>query len=331
MIFLTTPYHPFIDYLLITLKTLVSLYKLKIIVFKNTYMKTTKVQYIVQLLIWLLFWVGVATFVGYCAVCIFLFFQQPRFLFFPSAEIETTPKAWKLDYEEVWLPVPVASKLERIHGWWIKANHKSDRVLLYLHGNGINIGANVAHANRLQKLGFSILLIDYRGYGRSEGAFPNEARVYQDAATAWNYLVEHKGIDPKNIFIYGHSLGGAIAIDLAVQHPDAAGLIVESSFTSIQGVIAARKLFRIFPVSFILTQRFDSLNKVAKLKMPVLFIHGTADETVPAFMSQNLYDAASEPKQLILVPGAGHNNVADVAPDIYLPAVRSFINQFYGK
>lgn len=289
-------------------------------------MKTTKLQLSIQLLFWLIIWVGVVAAIAYCAMCIFLFFQQTRFLFFPSPTIETTPKFFNLDYEEIWLPVQ-SHKVERIHGWWIKANQPDTKVLLYLHGNGINMGANIAHATRYHQLGFSILLIDYRGYGRSEGS-PNEVRVYQDAATAWNYLVNERQIDPSHIFIYGHSLGGAIAIDLAVLHPNAAGLIVESSFTSIREVIAARNNFRMFPVDLILTQRFDSIKKVPSLKIPVLFIHGTADLTVPAFMSQNLYTAAPEPKQLILVPGAGHNNVAEFAPSIYMPAVQSFVNRF---
>lgn len=290
-------------------------------------MRTTKLQYLIQLLFTLFIRVGVVAALGYCAICILLFFQQARLIFAPSAVLEKTPKFFNLGYEEVWLPVPVASgKVERIHGWWIKASQPNAKVLLYLHGNGINIGANVAHANRFHQLGFSVLLIDYRGYGRSEGTFPTEARVYQDAATAWNYLVHQQRIQPSQIFIYGHSLGGAIAIDLAVQHPDAAGLIVESSFTSIRQMVDYRNTFWIFPVDLILTQQFNSIRKVPNLKMPVLFIHGTADLIVPAFMSQNLYAATLEPKKLLLVKGAGHNNVADVASFQYLQAVQSFVD-----
>ncbi len=275
----------------------------------------------------LLLWVGVVAALGYGAVCIFLFFQQSRLIFFPSAIVETTPESFNLRYEEVWLPVPVASgKVERIHGWWIGANQSDAKVILYLHGNGINIGANVTHANRFHQLGFSVLLIDYRGYGRSEGGFPNEHRVYQDAATAWNYLVHQRQISPNKIFIFGHSLGGAIAIDLALQHPDAGGLIVESSFTSIRQVIAYRNIFSMFPVDLILTQRFESMKKVPNLKVPVLFIHGTADVTVPAFMSQDMYAAAPEPKKLLLVPGAGHNDVAEIAQSLYLQTVQSFVH-----
>jgi uncharacterized protein len=201
-------------------------------------------------------------------------------------------------------------------------------VLLYLHGNGENIGANAEHASRLQRLGLSVLMIDYRGYGLSQGDFPNEERVYEDAATAWDYLTKTKGIPAERIFIYGHSLGGAIAIDLATQTGDrAAGLIVESSFTSIRQMIDLTPPYRIFPIDLLLTQRFESIAKVPKLKMPVLFIHGLADGQVPAQMSQTLYEAAPELKQIYLVPGAGHNNTASTGGREYLEVVSKFLRQ----
>jgi len=276
----------------------------------------------------LLLWLGIMAAIAYSATCIFLFVQQPRLIFFPSSVIEKTPELFNLPYEEVYLPVKTsAGKVENIHGWWIKSQKPNAKVLLYLHGNGINIGANVVHSHRLYQLGFSVLIIDYRGYGRSQGNFPTEMTVYQDADTAWQYLTQQQQIPPKDIFIYGHSLGGAIAIDLAVKHPQAAGLIVESSFTSIRDMVSNRKWFAIFPVDLILTQRFESIKKVPQLKMPVLFIHGTADTTVPSDMSQKLYNAAPEPKQLVLIPGADHNNTAVVGGAEYLRSVQSFVEK----
>lgn len=262
----------------------------------------------------------------YIGLSVYLFFQQTRFIFFPSPVIQTTPEFFNLRYQEVWLPVTTTTgQVERIHGWWIPATQSDSRVLLYLHGNGINIGANVAHAHRFHQMGFSVLLIDYRGYGRSEGAFPTEASVYRDSVVAWDYLVNQRQIDPSQIFIYGHSLGGAIAINLALQQPTAAGLIVESSFTSIRAMIDFQHAYRVFPVDLILRQRFDSIAKVSALQIPVLFIHGTADWQVPAQMSEQLYAAAPEPKQLILIPGAGHNNVAEVAGSKYFQVVQKFV------
>jgi uncharacterized protein len=291
-------------------------------------MTLNKLQLSIQVCLKLLPLVVMVTAIAYSGICIFLFVQQPRFIFFPSKVIEKTPEFFNLRYQEVWLPVSVgAGKVERIHGWWLKAKQPSAKVLLYLHGNGMNIGANIAHANRFYQTGFSVLLIDYRGYGRSDGVFPNEKSVYQDATAAWNYLVQQQKIPPSQIFLYGHSLGGAIAVDLAVRHPDTAGLIVESSFTSIQDTVSYRKGFEIFPVDLILTQRFESIKKLPQLKMPVLFLHGTADSTVPSFMSQKLYDAAPEPKRLVLVPGAEHNNVAEILGLEYIQWVKSFVKQ----
>ena len=203
---------------------------------------------------------------------------------------------------------------------------KLGRVVLYLHGNGSNVGANVEHANRFHRLGLSVFLIDYRGYGNSRGDFPSESQVYEDAQLAWDYLVKQRGIHPSQIYIYGHSLGGAIAIDLAVRHPEAAGLIVEGSFTSALAMVDFQAgVYRVFPIDLLLTQRFDSLAKVDRLQMPVLFIHGTADNVVPAQMSKKLFDAAPEPKQLYMVPDGGHNNTAQIGGAEYLDRVNQFL------
>ncbi len=276
----------------------------------------------------LLLGTGVVIAIAYLAVCIYLYRQQGRFIFFPSSVIETTPKAFNLNYLEVWLPVTTAEgKVEKVHGWWIPATTTNAKTLLYLHGNGINIGANAAHAYRFHQMGFAVLIIDYRGYGLSEGNFPSEETVYQDATTAWDYLVKQQQIQPSNIFIYGHSLGGAIAINLATQHPEAAGLIVNSSFTSIADVVNSGGQFRLFPVELILNQRFESIKKIKSLQMPVLFIHGTDDTVIPFNMSKQLYVAAPKPKQLFIVPNAGHNNTAQIAGLKYFETVKIFVSQ----
>ncbi|GAB4304831.1 MAG: alpha/beta hydrolase [Oscillatoriaceae cyanobacterium] len=265
----------------------------------------------------------------YIAACIILRVAQNRFIFFPTQEITATPAEVQLDYKEIWLPVANSSQNteEGIHGWWLPAaKQHQGRVLLYLHGNSENISGNIYHANRFHKLGFSVFLIDYRGYGKSVGSFPTEQSVYQDTETAWNYLVQDRGIPPEQIVIYGHSLGGAIAIELANRHPGAAGLIVEGSFTSIRDMTDYRyPWFVIFPIDQLLTDRFDSLSKVPHLQMPVLFIHGTADETVPYAMSQTLFAAAPQPKQLFTVPGAGHENLAKLSGETYLQTIRDFM------
>jgi hypothetical protein len=264
--------------------------------------------------------------IGYTAACVHLFRQQTRMIFFPSPIVETTPADFGLPYQDVWLLV-AADSTERLHGWWIPATTRSIGVLLYLHGNGVNVGANVEHASRFHQLGFSVLLIDYRGYGQSAGNFPTEAQVYEDAQAAWNYLTQVQRVPPAQIFLYGHSLGGAIAIDLAARHPDAAGLIVQGTFTSMRDMVNRTRHLKVFPIDLLLTQRFDSLSKVRSLHMPVLFIHGSADQDVPANMSETLYAAAPDPRQLWIVPGAGHNDVATIAGSEYLRVVRQFVDR----
>lgn len=266
--------------------------------------------------------------IAYLLVCISLLLWQNRLIFVPYPIIQTTPANVGLSYQEVWIPVSTKTgKVEHLYGWWIPAASPETGVLLYLHGNGENIGGNVEHSQRFHQLGFSVLLIDYRGYGKSEGNFPTEGRVYQDAEAAWDYLVQQRGIAPQEIFVYGHSLGGAIAIDLATRHPEIPGLIVESSFTSMGDMVDHQGVYGLLPKNILLTQRFDSISKIKSLKMPLLLIHGTADLTVPATMSQLLFDAATAPKKLWFVPDANHVNVAAITGFHYLQTIQEFVGQ----
>jgi len=262
----------------------------------------------------------------YLSACTYIWVQQKHFIFMPKRELKKTPADYHLAFEDLYLKIPSKSgRVDRIHCWWIPANHPSDKYLIYLHGSALNIGANVSHARRFKELGFSVLLISYRGYGRSDGDFPTEDQVYADAEAAWTYLVEQRKISPGDIFIYGHSLGGAVAINLAISHPEARGLIVEATFTSIADMGRRYKLYRLLPLGLITHQRFDSIEKVNRLQVPVLYIHGTDDRTVPFEMSRQLYQRTTSSKQLLLISGGGHNNSASVGGDTYLQAVRDFI------
>ena len=262
-------------------------------------------------------------------------FGQTRLIFYPSPVVSATPADYDLAYEEVWLAVARG----KIHGWWIPASKVQAPVLLYLHGNGSNNGDTVSHAWLFSQLGFSVLLIDYRGYGYSSLApsealggrsFPDETKVYEDAEAAWKYLIHDRGIEPQNLFIYGHSLGGAIGIEMAVRHPEMAGLIVEGTFTSIEAMANIVGYGRWFPLKLLLTQKFDSMGKISSIEVPILLIHGTEDEVVPTVMSEELYNAASLSKQLYLVAGAGHNNVAKVGGETYLKIISHFVESVSG-
>jgi alpha-beta hydrolase superfamily lysophospholipase len=178
-------------------------------------------------------------------------------------------------------------------------------------------------------MGLSVLLIDYRGFGQSSQRFPSEKIVYQDVEAVWNYLVHQKNINPQKICVFGHSLGGAIAIEFALRHPEIAGLIVESSFTSMRDMVDFQEKYWMFPINWLLQQRFASLEKVKDLKMPILFAHGTADEVVPFWMSEALYGAATEPKQLLMVEAADHNKVRQVGGVEYFNTLQQFIQQAF--
>ena len=261
----------------------------------------------------------------YMLACTYLWARQGHYIFMPQREIKKTPAFHRLLYDDIYIPVgSLEGQVERIHGWWIPAQTPSDKTLLYLHGSALNIGANVNHARRFHNLGFNVLIVSYRGYGLSDGEFPSESQMYADAEAAWKYLVNQKQIAPEQIFIYGHSIGGAIGIDLAVRQPDAAGLIVESAFTSIYDMARLKYRYRFLPMGLIVEQKFDSLNKVGRLKMPVLYMHGTDDILVPSEMSRRLYEKTSSPKKIKFIIGGGHNNSAAVGGEDYLHSIREF-------
>jgi fermentation-respiration switch protein FrsA (DUF1100 family) len=263
---------------------------------------------------------------AYLAACLALVAGQNRLIFKPSLTVETTPADLGLAYEDVWLSVVTPQgKTEKIHGWWLGSKHYQKKVLLYLHGNGGNISYNLGPVKTFHEQGFSVLIIDYRGYGQSQGHFPSESEVYRDSQAAWDYLIEQRHINPQSIFIYGHSLGGAIAIDLGVRQPNAAGVIVENTFTSMRDMIDyLGSFYKLFPTDFILHQRFDSLSKLRLLNVPLLLIHGTNDRTVPSYMSEKLFQAARVPKKILLVPDADHNNVGAIAKEDYIKTLQDF-------
>lgn len=262
----------------------------------------------------------------YLIVCVRMWSTQRQHIFEPEPLLQTTPDRNGMRYEEVRIPSGNGMERGELHGWWIAAVQAHAPTLLYLHGNFRNISYNIEQAVRLHKLGFNVLLVDYRGYGKSSGGEPTEAKVYEDAEAAWNYLIKQRAMVPQQTFIYGHSLGAAIGIDLAVHHPEAAGMIAESGFTSMSAM--SKRDYSYLPVNWILNQRFDSLDKVGKLKIPVLFIHGTWDKKVPYQMSQQLFDKAPQPKSLQLIEGGEHSNNGGIAWVEYRDTLNAFVQKY---
>jgi uncharacterized protein len=244
---------------------------------------------------------------AYGGACAFLFLRQNHLVYTPTALVQK-PAVTELPYQEVWLPSPGPTDPKSLYGWWIPAAAQSRGVVLYFHGAGHNLNSYKGDLQALHRRGFSVFAIDYRGYGLSQGSFPSEAQLYEDARSAWSYLTQQRQIPPKQIYIFGVSLGGAVAIELARQQPDAAALIVVSSFTSMQDQISSLG-FGIFPLDLLLTQRFESLQKLPAVRVPLLLAHGSADRYVPPWMGQKLYDAAAQPKRLLLFPGIDHGQI----------------------
>jgi uncharacterized protein len=220
--------------------------------------------------------------------------------------------------QDVYLPVGDDALHQRIHGWWWPDADPKAPVVLYLHGARWNLTGHLNRIAQLRRFGFSVFAIDYRGFGKSDGDLPSEASVYEDARIGWEWVVRHEP-DASRRFIYGHSLGGAIAVDLAAhlagEGPAAHGLIIESSFTSLADM-ASEVTHGWLPVAF-LSQKFDSIDKIRRVRIPVLVVHGAGDRYVPARFSIALYEAALEPKKLLLIQNGSHNNSLSVGSADY--------------
>lgn len=212
---------------------------------------------------------------------------------------------------------------DHLHAWWWPADRPDAPVLLYLHGARWNLNGNAFRIARLRKMGFSVLAVDYRGFGKSGGDLPSEEEVYADATIAWEYLGQRVSPQARR-FVFGHSLGGALAIDLAARRDDIAGVIVESTLTSIRDMAGAHKWLRFVPVSLFLTQHYDSLSKIERVSAPILFVHGANDAYVPSWMAERLYERTRAPKRMLLVEGANHSNVSGVGFEQYYATVREF-------
>jgi alpha-beta hydrolase superfamily lysophospholipase len=229
--------------------------------------------------------------------------------------------------EDVWIPFQssVTGKPARLHGLWLAADqHPQDGpVMLYLHGARWNVSGSAPRIRRMQQLGFSVLAIDYRGFGKSTPGLPSEEMAYEDARAAWDWLAAHHGSRPR--YVFGHSLGGAIAIDLASHVDDERGVIVEGTFTSIADVASSMK-WGWLPVGPLITQRFESIRKVAKVHSPLLVVHGAEDSLIHSDLGRRLYDAAPGPKQFLLVEGGSHFSTMSVGQAQYRQALAQFFS-----
>jgi fermentation-respiration switch protein FrsA (DUF1100 family) len=265
----------------------------------------------------------------------FVMLFEDRFIYFPSrypegmwdvANLRASYGETSPQVEDVWM---TTADGVRIHGWYCTpqtsaqgqtSQAPTEMTLLWFHGNAGNLSHRYGMVRDLTKLPAAVFIIDYRGYGRSEGS-PSETGLYLDARAAWNHLTNERRVPAGKIVIFGDSLGAAVAIDLAAE-VEAGGLVVQSGFTSISDM--ASEVLPFVP-GFIIRTKMDSLSKIPRVNCPKLFIHSPNDEMVPYRMGRRLFDAAREPKQFYEVAGASHNEMDTVGGRAYFEAIGNFV------
>lgn len=239
-------------------------------------------------------------------------------IFYPEPGRDLRPEDVGIRGEEVYLSTEDGV---RIHTFFLPSPGAS-RAILFLHGNAGNASHRLPNAAELVRLGSHVLLLDYRGYGLSEGS-PSESGVYADARAGLAYLEEEVGIPVERVVVFGRSLGGAVAVDLVQDRPVAA-LILESTFPSVSAMAARLFGFSLGPLAPV---RFDSTRKIHRLRAPLLFFHGDRDEIVPYELGQQLFEAAPEPKTFETIRGAGHNDTVQVGGRKYFERIRQFLDE----
>ncbi|MDO3377609.1 alpha/beta hydrolase [Geoalkalibacter halelectricus] len=247
---------------------------------------------------------------------------EHTFLFFPTAQILWTPDQRGLPYEDVWLDTEDGV---RVHAWFVPGRADDDLpALLFFHGNAGNISHRVHNLELLHhRLGLPVLILSYRGYGQSQGR-AGEQGLYKDARAAQAWL-EQRGYGAERQIYFGRSIGAAVALQLAVERPPA-GLILESPFTSIADMGRHHYRFLYALLGWMVDARFDNRSKIDAIRSPLMIIHGQRDNIVPPRMGEELHDLAPEPKKLVWLPRAGHNDTLDANPDIYWDAWREFLD-----
>ncbi|MBW0169811.1 MAG: alpha/beta hydrolase [Hydrogenophaga sp.] len=260
------------------------------------------------------------------AGCATLDEKQRVWIFQPSDRSWAGGELAALGMEDVWIDFqsPKTGKPVKLHGLWAAHDHfeqqKNAPVLLYLHGARFNVTGSAFRARRMEDLGFSVLAIDYRGFGKSTNELPSEATAYEDARAAWDWLAAKYPGRPR--YIFGHSLGGAIAIELAAQVDDEAGTVVEGTFTSIPDVVSTFK-WGWLPISLLITQRFEAVKRVPDIGSPLLVVHGGEDRLIQPELGRKLYEAAKGRKAFVLVEGGSHHNTNSVGQAQYRTALAS--------
>ena len=258
---------------------------------------------------------------GYLLFVALIYLLQPRMLYLPhipGRALDATPADIGLPYEDVSIETEDGV---RLHGWFVPAPAEAAKVVLFFHGNAGNISHRLDSIRRLHAFGHGVFIIDYRGYGRSEGR-ASEDGTYRDAEAAWQYLTEARGVGAQEIVLFGRSLGGSIAAWLASrQRPG--GLIVESSFTSAPDI--GQELYPFLPVRWISRFNYATSVYVESVRCPVLVAHSRDDEIIPFHHGERILEAAPEPRAFLPLNGP-HNGGHVFSEPAYSQGLRRFLD-----
>ncbi len=256
---------------------------------------------------------------GLLAGCATLDEKQREWIFQPGTRSWAGAAATE-GWQDVWIEHRAADTATpvRLHGLWLPQPDPRAPVLLYLHGARWDVRSSAHRMRRMHDLGFAVLGIDYRGFGQSTPLLPGEAEATEDALAAWRWLAAQRPGAPR--YVFGHSLGGAIAVNLAAHVADERGLIVEGSFPSIREVVATFK-WGWLPVGPLITQRVEAGGRIGRVGAPVLVVHGSEDRLIPPDLGRALYERAPEPKRFVLVEGGSHHNTNSLGREHYREAV----------
>ena len=255
----------------------------------------------------------------YGLLVVVVYFMQGRMLYLAQVSgraLVMTPTDVGIDYQDVSIETTDGVTL---HGWFITG--RSSQVLLFFHGNAGNISHRLDSIVQFQDLGLSVFIIDYRGYGQSEGRTTEEG-IYRDADAAWRYLIESRGVAANDIVIFGRSLGASVASRLAIQHQPLA-LILESSFTSVPDI--AKDLYPWLPVRWLSRLSHATRDHVRDVHCPVLVVHSRDDEIIPFHHSETIFASANEPRTLLAIRGT-HNDAFLRDERNYIEGLRAFLS-----
>ena len=250
--------------------------------------------------------------------------EQRRWIFMAGERTWPPGEAAAVGMQDVWVDYVSAHPEQpgqdvRLHGLWLAQDRADAPVVLFLHGVRWDVRASATRIRQLHRLGFSVLGIDYRGFGRSSKAMPLETLAAEAARAAWHWLAkEHP---QARRFIFGHSLGGAVAVRLAADVDDEAGLIVEGGFTSTLDVVRSTR-WGWLPIAPLLTQHFDAGSRIAEIGSPLLAVHAAHDTMIDPALGRALYDKARPPKRFVLIDGAVHENADVMGEQAYREALR---------